>query len=66
MYAMRINLFTLETIKNKGYEMYLGNLNSSEKKEELFEPEFSFLFIESRYAIIASFFISVFIGITVI
>jgi hypothetical protein len=62
MYALRINLFRLETIKNKGLARYLGNLKINLKKEELFEPEFSFLFIESRYAFIVSFFKTVFFG----
>ncbi len=60
---MRINLFVLEAIKNKGYAKNLGNIVSNLKKEEVFEPEFSFLLIESEYAAIASFFKSIFFDI---
>ena len=62
MYAVRINLLMLEIIKNNGFAMYTGNLKSNLKKEEVFEPEFSFLFLESRYALIVSFFKTVFFG----
>ena len=33
MYAMRINLFILETIENKGFAMNPGNLKSNLKKD---------------------------------
>tara|TARA_B100001564_G_scaffold352974_1_gene361217 strand:- start:41 stop:241 length:201 start_codon:yes stop_codon:yes gene_type:complete len=62
MYAMRINLFILDTIKNNGFAMCPGNLKSNLKKEEVFDPEFSFLFFESKYADTVSFFKTVFFG----